>query len=116
MAALRNLTPETATLISDRFRALGEPTRLALLHQLRGGERTVSDLVAALGAGQANVSKHLQLLHQQGLVARRKEGTAILYQIADPAVFQLCDLVCGSLGLPSPHPRSSRARRTAGAR
>ena len=97
MATPRNLTPETATLISERFRALGEPMRLALLHQLRGGERTVSDLVARLGAGQANVSKHLQLLHRHGFVARRKEGVTTWYRIADPSVFELCDLVCGGL-------------------
>ena len=97
MAALRNLTPESATLISERFRALGEPMRLALLHQLRGGERTVSDLVARLGAGQANISKHLQLLHRHGFVARRKEGVTTWYRIADPSVFELCDLVCGGL-------------------
>ena len=97
MTSLRNLTPETATLISERFRALGEPMRLALLHQLRGGERTVSDLVARLGAGQANVSKHLQLLHRHGFVARRKAGVTTWYRIADRSVFALCDLVCGGL-------------------
>ncbi|HJS48213.1 MAG TPA: metalloregulator ArsR/SmtB family transcription factor [Gemmatimonadales bacterium] len=97
MSVLRKLTPETAALISERFRALGEPMRLALLHQLRGGERSVSDLVAALGAGQANVSKHLQLLRRHGFVARRKEGVTTWYRIADPSVFELCDLVCGGI-------------------
>ena len=111
-----SLPAESAQRIAERFQTLGDPMRLRLLYALTAGERRVGDLVASSGGQQANVSKHLQLLHQQGLVARRKEGTAILYQIADPAVFQLCDLVCGSLGLPSPHPRSSRARRTAGAR
>ena len=105
MSVLRKLTPETATLISDRFRALGEPMRLALLHQLRGGERTVSDLVAALGAGQANVSKHLQLLTTLGFVARRKEGLYVFYRLADDDVFQLCDLMCGRLA------REAEARR-----
>jgi DNA-binding transcriptional ArsR family regulator len=110
---MSNLPPETAARLADRFRTLGDPMRLRLLYALTGGERRVGDLVDSTGGLQANVSKHLQLLYQQGLVARRKDGTAILYRIADPVVFQLCDLVCGSLGLPSLHPRR---RRTAAAR
>lgn len=110
---MSSLPTESATRIADRFRTLGDPMRLRLLYALTAGERRVGDLVESSGGQQANVSKHLQLLHQQGLVTRRKEGTAILYRIADPVVFQLCDLVCGSLGLPPLHPRT---RRTAVAR
>lgn len=102
------LSPETATRLADRFRTLGDPMRLRLLYALTGGEQRAGDLVERSGGQQANVSKHLQLLHQQGLVARRREGTAILYRIADPVVFQLCDLVCGSLGLPALPPRVRR--------
>ncbi len=87
----------TASLIAERFRALGEPTRLLILAALRDGERTVGDLVDLTGSGQANISKHLQLLHRQGFVERRKEGTSSFYRIADPAVFELCDLVCGTI-------------------
>lgn len=47
------------------------------------------------GGGQANVSKHLQLLFQQGFVGRRKEGTTTWYRITDPQVFTMCELVCG---------------------
>jgi len=83
--------------VAERFRILGEPMRLKILHALRGGERTVSDLVEVTGAGQANVSKHLQLLHAQGFVTRRKEGTSTWYGILDPHVFGLCDLVCGGV-------------------
>ena len=109
----RPLTPELAELISRRFRVLADPTRILLLDRLSEGPATVGELREATGFSQQNVSKHLQLLHQQGLVARRKEGTATLYRIADPVVFKLCDLVCGSLGLPTLHPR---VRRTAAAR
>ena len=90
------LTPATIDLVAERFRTLGEPTRLILLDQLRRGqERSVTELVDATGAGQANVSKHLQILLAAGFVSRRKEGTTVYYQLADPSVFQLCDLVCG---------------------
>jgi len=110
---MSSLPTETAARLADRFRTLGDPMRLRLLYALTGGERRAGELVEHSGGQQANVSKHLQLLHQQGLVARRKVGTAILYRIADPVVFQLCDLVCGSLGLPSLHsrPRRPAARR-----
>jgi DNA-binding transcriptional ArsR family regulator len=88
---------ETLRLISDRFKTLGEPMRLELLHALKGGERTVSELVEQTGAGQANVSKHLGLLHRYGWVERRKNGLNVYYRIADPLVFQLCELVCSSI-------------------
>lgn len=89
------LSPELTELIAERFRALGEPMRLRILDALRAGGRTVSELVEMTGATQANVSKHLQLLHRLGFVQRRKEGTATRYAIADRDVFRLCDLVCG---------------------
>jgi len=90
------LTAATIDLVAERFRTLGEPTRLILLDQLRRGqERSVNELVEATGAGQANISKHLQILLSAGFVSRRKEGTTVYYQLADPSVFQLCDLVCG---------------------
>lgn len=90
------LTAATIDLVAERFRTLGEPTRLILLDQLRRGqERSVNELVEATGAGQANVSKHLQILLAAGFVSRRKDGTTVYYRLADPTVFQLCDLVCG---------------------
>lgn len=81
-------------LVARRFRMLGEPYRLRLLQVLESGDRTVGDLVLALGGNQPNVSKHLQMLHDAGLVSRRREGTSIYYGIADPIVFKLCELVC----------------------
>ena len=81
-------------MIGDRFRALAEPTRLRILNTLRGGEMTVSELMEAAGLGQANVSKHLQLLYAQGFVERRKEGLFIFYRLADEDVFLLCEIVC----------------------
>ena len=84
-------------LIADRFKVLGDPLRLQLLHLLKGGERTVSALVEATGASQANVSKHLQILRRAALVERRKQGLMAYYSILDPSIFSICDLVCGRL-------------------
>ncbi len=83
-------------LVARRFRTLGEPYRLRLLQQLEEGEKTVGELVANLEGNQPNVSKHLQILHDAGLVERRRAGNSILYAISDPMVFELCALVCRS--------------------
>ena len=91
------LTPQKIELIAERFRALGEPARLHIMQELRGGERTVGELVEATGLGTANVSKHLQLLHAAGFVTRRKEGLYVYYGLAGEDVFRLCDIMCGRL-------------------
>lgn len=94
---MRDFSDPTLEAIADRFRVLAEPNRLRILHLLRGGERSVGELTDALETSQANVSKHLALLRRHDLVARRKEGVVHRYRIADRSIFQLCDLVCGSL-------------------
>jgi DNA-binding transcriptional ArsR family regulator len=86
-----------AELVAGRFRVLGEPMRIRLLDRLREGEATVGELRDALGASQQNVSKHLGVLLQAGMVDRTKRGTSSVYAIADQGVFELCDLVCGGL-------------------
>jgi len=83
-------------LVARRFRTLGEPFRLRILQQLESGEKAVGELVETLDGNQPNVSKHLTILHEAGLVSRRREGTSILYAISDPMVFRLCELVCKS--------------------
>jgi DNA-binding transcriptional ArsR family regulator len=84
-------------LIAERFRVLGEPMRIKLLDRLRDGEATVADLQDAVGASQQNVSKHLGVLLQAGMVSRTKRGTSSVYAIADESVFELCEHVCGGL-------------------
>ncbi len=84
-------------LISRRFRVLGEPMRITILDRLRTGEASVQELTDAVGASQQNVSKHLQVLLDAGIVGRRKEGTYAYYRIVDEAVFALCEHVCGSV-------------------
>ncbi|MDX1648545.1 MAG: metalloregulator ArsR/SmtB family transcription factor [Myxococcota bacterium] len=90
-------SPELLDLMAARFRALGDPSRLRLLHVLMDGERAVGELERATGLGQASVSRHLAVLRREGLVARRAEGNRALYRIADPTVRRLCALVCGGL-------------------
>ena len=86
-------------LVARRFRILGEPMRIRLLDQLRGADATVQELTDALGASQQNVSKHLGILLDAGIVARRKEGTAAIYSIADDTVYALCEHVLRLLHL-----------------
>ena len=81
-------------LVARRFRTLGEPYRLRILQELEAGEKSVGELVAALEGNQPNISKHLQVLFDGGLIGRRREG--IFYAISDPMVFKLCALVCSS--------------------
>ena len=91
------LSREGLELVAARFRALGDPTRLALLQTMFEAERTVGELTLLTGTSQANASKHLALLLEQGLVARRRAGIFTYYRIADPTLEKLCGLVCGSL-------------------
>ena len=88
---------ELVELIARRFRAIGEPMRIKLLDRLRDGEATVNELSEAIGASQQNVSKHLALLAEVGIVGRRKDGNRVFYRIADEGVFKLCEDVCGSI-------------------
>jgi DNA-binding transcriptional ArsR family regulator len=97
MASGRKLTPDLLGIVAGRFKALGEPARLQILNALRDGEATVTEIIEATGLGQANVSKHLQILHGLGFVARRRDGLFIYYALADDDVFRLCDIVCGRI-------------------
>ena len=84
-------------MIAARFRLLGEPMRLRILHALATDERSVKELVRTTGAGQANVSKHLALMLDAGVVARRRDGLEAKYRICDPSVLSLCRVVCSGL-------------------
>lgn len=91
------IAEQLAELIAQRFRVLGDPTRIRLLDALRDGPATVGELVEQLGCSQQNVSKHLAVLHGAGVVTRTKRGTFAEYAIADEGVFTLCEDVCGGL-------------------
>ena len=91
------LPTDLVELIARRFRVLGEPMRIRLLDHLREGEATVGELSEALEASQQNISKHLAVLTDAGVLGRRKEGNHVYYRIGDEGVFTLCEDVCGSL-------------------
>src|SRR5579859_3155914 len=96
-AAAIDLPPAALELVAARFRALGEPLRLRILQVLARGERGVSALVRIVGSTQPNVSKHLRVLQEVGLVERRPEGSVVNYSIADTTVLELCDRVCAGV-------------------
>lgn len=96
-SARRPVTPALLARVAGRFRALAEPARLAVLHALEDGERTVSELVEETELAQGNLSKHLQQLHAAGFVTRRRNGMYVYYALADDQVLALCALMCGRM-------------------
>jgi DNA-binding transcriptional ArsR family regulator len=94
---MEGLPEQALQQVAAYFQALSEPTRLQILNLLRQGERNVGELAQACGCTSANASRHLALLTQHGLVQRQSRGNSAFYRIADPAVYQLCDLVCGNI-------------------
>jgi DNA-binding transcriptional ArsR family regulator len=106
---MQDLPKEALEKVAAYFQALSEPTRLSLLNLLRSGEHNVGELAQLTGFTTANVSRHMALLTTHGLVARESRGTSVYYRIADPSVYQLCDLVCGSLARQFERAASERA-------
>ncbi|MGE3466861.1 MAG: ArsR/SmtB family transcription factor [Pyrinomonadaceae bacterium] len=88
---------EAIGLVAARFKVLAEPLRLHILQYLENGESSVTGITTAVNSTQPNVSKHLRILQDEGLVAKRQEGNIVYYKIADESVFELCQVVCGSL-------------------
>jgi|WetSurMetagenome_2_1015567.scaffolds.fasta_scaffold19091_4 ArsR family transcriptional regulator, virulence genes transcriptional regulator len=74
-------------------KTLAHPLRLAILHNLKGGEKTVNQLTQIIGASQSNISQHLAILRQRQIVKTRKDGTNIYYRVASPKISQACDMV-----------------------
>ena len=94
---MEGLPDEALAQVAAYFQALAEPTRLQILNLLRQQERSVGELAQLCGYSSANISRHLALLTQHGLVARESRGNSAIYSIADKSVYALCDLVCGSI-------------------
>jgi len=113
---MQDLPPEALDQVAGYFQALSEPTRLRILNLLRDGERNVGDIAQSTGFTAANVSRHLSLLAERGMVAREGRGTSVWYRIADPSIYDLCDLVCGSIARAYEQAATERAAfvRTAG--
>lgn len=94
---MENLSDQALELIAKRFRVLSEPIRLRLVNLLRNGEMTVTELTSGLNTSQPNVSKHLKMLADSGILRREQRGNTVYYAIADQSIFELCDVVCDSL-------------------
>lgn len=94
---MEGLTDQALGQVAHYFQALAEPNRLKILNLLRGGERNVGELAELCGSTLPNVSRHLATLAKHGFVMREGRGTSVYYRIADPGIYQLCDLVCGSI-------------------
>jgi DNA-binding transcriptional ArsR family regulator len=84
-------------LVASYFSVLSEPTRLRIMHAICEQEKTVSQIVEELGATQTNISRHLNLMHRSGVLARRKEGNQVYYRAADPAMVEICRSVCNRI-------------------
>ena len=91
------LSEEMLELVAQRLRLLADPTRLKILHQLKEGEKSVTELVEATGASQPNVSKHLSTLRSHNLVERRQSGNTAFFRISAPFIFEVCNTVCDSM-------------------
>jgi ArsR family transcriptional regulator len=87
------LTDAELDRVAQQFRVLGEPMRLKILQVICARPLTVSEIVAATGASQSNVSKHLSLLAAAGVITRQKDAQFVYYQLSDPLTLRLCELV-----------------------
>lgn len=93
----QKMSTEAVSVVAARFKVLSEPLRLHILQFLENGESSVGSITNGVNSTQPNVSKHLKMLQDKGLVAKRQAGNTVYYRIADDTVFELCDVVCGSL-------------------
>lgn len=96
---MAEMSPAALAMVADFFKVLSETSRLTIVCSLRNGPKNVTEIIEKTKLGQANVSKHLKILAQAGIVSRYQKGIHVYYQIANPFVFELCDLVCNSLSI-----------------
>ncbi|PSB31612.1 ArsR/SmtB family transcription factor [Stenomitos frigidus] len=94
-----SLPPSALAQVADYFKVLSELSRLQVLCSLKTGSKNVTEIMEATGLGQANVSKHLKILAQAGIVSRTPQGVSVYYEIAEPFIFELCELVGDRLSI-----------------
>jgi DNA-binding transcriptional ArsR family regulator len=97
MTNAKPVPQEVVQQVAEYFSVLSEPMRLKILNLLRDGEKCVQDLVEETHTSQANVSKHLKVMVQAGILSRRSKGTLAYYRVEDELIFELCGLVCDRL-------------------
>lgn len=78
---------------ADICQILANPKRLQILNLLKWGELSVGALVQAMGVAKANLSQHLSLMRQKGILATRREGTTIYYRLAIPPITEACEIM-----------------------
>ncbi len=117
---MKNQTPETESDdqtvedvldgVSRYFGLLSEPMRLRIIHSICTDEKSVTEIVEATGANQANVSRHLSLLFNAGVLGRRKQGNFVFYFVSDPTLTDICRTVCNRMALQIGSDEQSRLR------
>src|SRR3990170_7417883 len=85
--------PDVFDLHADVFKPLGSPARLKIIDAIGLGELAVTDIARAVGARKANVSQHLAVMRQKGVVEGRRQGLHVYYRLASPKVLQACQLM-----------------------
>jgi ArsR family transcriptional regulator len=85
--------PSLYELHASICQVLGNPKRLEIIDRLRDGEKSVTELTSATKVGQSNLSQHLALMRQKGIVLARREGVSVYYRLADPKILKACDLM-----------------------
>jgi DNA-binding transcriptional ArsR family regulator len=94
---MKNLSNDVLKMVAEQFRVLAEPVRLQILQCVGNEEKAVGEIVEQIKASQPNVSKHLKLMQEAGILIRRQEKNSAFYRVADPSIFEMCDMVCGAL-------------------
>lgn len=85
-------------LVADYFKVLSEVSRLSIVQLLKeSGPMNVTEIAEKTGLGQANLSKHLKILTQAGILSRQPSGVSVYYEVTDPVIFDLCDSVCNRI-------------------
>jgi DNA-binding transcriptional ArsR family regulator len=93
-AAANGGLDQVFAVVARYFGMLSEPTRLKILHTICQDEQSVTAIVAATGATQTNVSRHLALMLAAGVVSRRRAGNVAYYRVAEQEVVNVCRTVC----------------------
>lgn len=94
---MSQISPEALSRVAQYFKILSETSRLQILCSLKSGSKNVSQIMEITHLGQPNISQHLKVLTQAGMVVRQPQGVSVFYEITDPTIFELCNLVCDRL-------------------
>ncbi len=85
--------PQLYALHAGICQTLANPKRLEVIDRLRDGEKSVTELAEAMKISQANLSQHLAVMRQKGIVTTRREGLNVYYRLSNPKIIKACDLM-----------------------